>query len=233
MRENNIEAANANRASNIEGNISHRLRQAIEDAIVAGEFVPGEKLDEIMLANRYSVSRTPIREALHQLAIAGMVEIRPRRGAVVSIATPQRLYEMFELMAELEAFAGRLAARRITEPEARALEAAHRACEAVRDDLDAYYAANALFHQAIYRASGNHFLAEQCLALQKRLQPYRRLQLRVRNRVETSFAEHEAILAAILSGNGEVAGEVLRAHVRIQGERFGDLVASLAQLGAA
>lgn len=214
-------------------NTSHRLRQEIEDAIVAGQFLPGERLDEVQLATRFSVSRTPIREALHQLAMAGMVEIRPRRGAIVAMLTPQRLYEMFEVMSELESICGRLAARRISEGEVRALQEAHRACEAVRGDLDAYYQANEVFHQAIYAASGNQFLAEQCLALQKRLRPYRRLQLRVRNRVQTSFSEHESILDAIIAGNSEAAGAALSAHVRVQGERFSDLVASLAQLGAA
>jgi DNA-binding GntR family transcriptional regulator len=211
----------------------HRLRQAIEDAIVAGDFLPGERLDEMALAQRFGVSRTPIREALHQLAIAGLIEIRPRRGAIVATLTPQKLYEMFEVMAELEAVAARLAARRLSESEARALEAAHRACEAKRHDIDAYYEANEAFHRAIYAASGNHFLAEQCCALQKRLRPYRRHQLRVRNRLQTSFAEHEAVMAALLAGDGEGASAALRAHVRIQGERFGDLVASLTQLGAA
>lgn len=214
-------------------NTSHRLRQEIEDAIVAGRFLPGERLDEVQLATRFSVSRTPIREALHQLAMAGMVEIRPRRGAIVAMLTPQRLYEMFEVMSELESVCGRLAARRISEGEVRALQEAHRACEAVRGDLDAYYQANEVFHQAIYAASGNQFLAEQCLALQKRLRPYRRLQLRVRNRVQTSFSEHESILGAIVAGDSEAAGAALSAHVRVQGERFSDLVASLAQLGAA
>lgn len=217
----------------VTANASQRLRQEIENGIVTGQFLPGERLDEVSLATRYRVSRTPIRESLHQLAMAGMVEIRPRRGAFVASLTPQRLYEMFEVMAELESICGRLAARRISDAEARVLEAAHQACEANRGDYDAYYEANEHFHQAIYAASGNQFLAEQSRQLQKRLRPYRRLQLRVRNRVQTSFGEHEAILNAILAGDEDGAANALRAHVRIQGERFGDLVASLSQLGAA
>lgn len=214
-------------------NRSHRLRQEIEDGIVAGQFLPGERLDEVQLATRFSVSRTPIREALHQLSMAGMVEIRPRRGAVVTSLTPQRLYEMFEVMAELEAICGRLAARRLTSTEARSLQTAYEACVAARGDPDAYYRANEIFHQTIYAASGNPFLAEQCRALQKRLQPYRRLQLRVRNRVQASSSEHEAILAAIKAGDSEAAAAALHAHVRVQGERFSDLVASLVQIGKA
>jgi DNA-binding GntR family transcriptional regulator len=129
--------------------------------------------------------------------------------------------------------AGRLAARRITDAEAASLRVAHAACGAARGDADSYYAVNEQFHQAIYAASGNAFLAEQSSGLQKRLRPYRRLQLRVRNRVTTSYAEHETIVNAILAGDGERASAELRAHVRVQGERFSDLVASLTRLGAA
>ena len=102
-------------------NIFFKLRDEIENGIVAGEFEPGERLDETQLAARFGVSRTPIREALMQLSAIGFVEIRPRRGAVVADPAPQRVFEMFEVMAELEGMAGALAARRHTE-EALAVE---------------------------------------------------------------------------------------------------------------
>ena len=213
--------------------IAFRLLDAIEQDIATGALPPGARLDEASLAARYRVSRTPVREALHQLAASGMVEIRPRRGAVVAEAGPERLYEMFEVMAALEAMCGRLAARRVTPAMRAALSEAHEACRAALGDPDGYYLANEAFHQAVYRASGSGFLAEQCLALQKRLRPYRRLQLRVGNRVARSFAEHEAIVAAIGAGDGAAAAEALRGHVAVQGERFADLVASLASLKAA
>ncbi len=88
--------------------------ETIEDEIVTRQLPPGTRLDEVELAQRFAVSRTPIREALIQLASAGLVELRPRRGAIVAQISPQRLMEMFDVMAELEALCGRLAARRIT-----------------------------------------------------------------------------------------------------------------------
>ncbi len=212
---------------------AQRLRQEIENDIASGQFIPGERLDEVALATRFQVSRTPIREALQQLSMAGMVEIRPRRGALVASLTPEKLYEMFEVMAELEAMCCRLAARRLSPTAILALERAHLACEADRKEHDAYYRANEVFHQTIYAASGNAFLAEQARLLQRRLQPYRRLQLRVRNRVQSSFSEHQQILTALMAGDGDRAAGIMRAHVQIQGERFSDLVASLKQLGAA
>lgn len=136
---------------------------------------------------------------------------------------------MFEVMAELEAMCGRLAARRIAPEEQLALQEAHRACEAARDanQPDIYYQLNEIFHQRIYEASHNSFLVEQANALHRRLRPYRRLQLRVRNRMATSFNEHQSIVEAIIKGDGDLASALLRAHVTVQGERFADLVATL------
>lgn len=212
--------------------MSDKLREKIEEQIATGELLPGCALDEATLVVQHGVSRTPVREALIQLAADGLVEIRPRRGAVVTSISPARLLEMFEVMAELEAMCGRLASRRMSEPERADLLAAHQACEQARADLDsdAYFYCNERFHAAIYSGSHNSFLGEQALQLHRRLRPYRRLQLRVRNRMGTSYKEHEAIVQAIVSGDAEVAAQNLRAHVVVQGERFGDLLASLAEM---
>jgi DNA-binding GntR family transcriptional regulator len=212
-----------------------RLREAIEDEIVTGRLAPGTRLEEPTLATKFGVSRTPIREALLHLAAAGLVEIRPRRGAIVSAPDTRRLVEMFECMAELEAACGRLAARRCTEADATALRKAHAVCgaAAATGDSEAYYFENAAFHAAIYRASHNAFLADQSLALHRRLAPYRRMQLRARNRIAQSLAEHAQAVEAILRGDGEAAAAVLRDHVVIQGERFADVVLSLSGASAA
>lgn len=207
------------------------LRDALEDDIVAGRIQPGERLDEVSLATRFGVSRTPIREALKELAAAGFIDIRPHRGAVVSAPDPRRILEMFDVMAEFEAMCARLAARRLTDTDEAELKMTLAACRraARAGDTDAYYYENERFHRAIYAASGNSFLAEQAIALHKRLAPFRRLQLRVRNRMRASQEEHEAIVAAIRRGDADAAADQLRAHVTVQGERFNDLLASLAQ----
>lgn len=211
---------------------SEQLGDEIEERIATGIYRPGMRLDEQELADEFEVSRTPIREALIQLSAAGLVDMRPRRGAVVADIGPARLCEMFDVMGELEAMCGRLAARRISREEQAALQAAHNACEAARDvdDPDEYYRRNEVFHRCIYVASHNDFLAEQASSLHRRLRPYRRLQLRVRNRMQTSYSEHQAIVDAILAGDGELAAERLRKHVTVQGERFADLVSSLVLL---
>ena len=131
--------------------ISEQLREKIEEKIATGQLAPGSSLDEVSLAAEYGVSRTPAREAMIQLAAEGLIVIRPRKGAVVASIGPTRLIEMFEVMAELEAMCGRLAARRMTDSQRQALLKAHEDCEAARaqQDSDAYFYCNELFHAAI------------------------------------------------------------------------------------
>ena len=214
--------------------ISDQLRERIEEQIATGDLQPGSALDEATLVEQYGVSRTPVREALIQLAAEGLIEMRPRRGAIVTAIGPARLMEMFEVMAELEAMCGRLAARRMTLPQRQALLAAHAACEGARaqDDSDAYFYCNEQFHAAIYAGSHNTFLIEQTTQLQRRLRPYRRLQLRVRNRMGVSLTEHQTVVEAIVAGDADAASRALRGHVAVQGERFADLLASLNALAA-
>jgi DNA-binding GntR family transcriptional regulator len=205
------------------------LRDQLEQDIVTGALRPGERLDEQGLAARFGVSRTPIREALQQLVAAGLAVAHPRRGAFVATLGVRDVVERFEMMAALEGMCGRLAARRITEREREALVEAHEACarEAVGGDPDAYYYANERFHHVIYAACHNGFLAEQARQLHNRLKPYRRLQLRLRNRVTGSLGEHQAIVDTILAGDGDAAERHLKDHVLIQGERLTDFVATL------
>ena len=99
------------------------LRDAIAEAIVRGELTPGQRLDEMSVAQRFSVSRTPVREALKQLATMDLVELRPHRGAVVAGLEATRLAELFEAMEEVEAVCSRLAAGKMSRAERERFEA--------------------------------------------------------------------------------------------------------------
>lgn len=211
------------------------IREALEFEIATAALPAGGRLDEAGLAARFGVSRTPVREAINQLVSAGLIEQIPNRGAFVREVGLAELVEMFEVMAELEGMAGRLAARRADALALGRLEAALAACRsaAATGDADSYYYENERFHGAIYAACGNAFLAAEARRLQRRLAAYRRLQLRVPRRVLQSLAEHERIVAAIRAGDGDLAEANLKAHVTVQGERFADLVAGFARPGAA
>jgi len=208
---------------------AQKLRDALEEEIVNGKLRPGDRLDEAALAERFAVSRTPIREAFKALVGSGLVETIPNRGTfVASLGLPQ-LIEMFEVMAELEGMCARLAARRISERQTSELQSLLDSCATAQQqgDPDAYYYENERFHDCIYRASHNAFLAQQARQLQTRLKPYRRLQLRVRNRAARSLEEHRRIVEAILAGDGRSAEQHIKDHVQIQGERFTDFVATV------
>ncbi len=207
------------------------LHDALEDRILTGQLAPGSRLDEASLAEEFGVSRTPVRQAIFQLAATGLLEHFPRRGAFVAAFGPQRLSEMFQVMAEMEALCASNAARRATLEDIVLLEASHIQCAQAADsgDSDRYYYENEAFHELIRTIGGNGFLKEEIDRLQKRLKPYRRLQLRARGRMNKSLAEHAAIVAAIASGEPADAGAAMRDHITIQGDRFADLLATLSR----
>jgi DNA-binding GntR family transcriptional regulator len=209
--------------------LAEELRCRLETEIFSGALAPGERLDEMGLARRFNVSRTPVREALMQLASSGLVEMRPRQGAVVATITVQDLLQMFEVMAELEAMCARLAARRTTPEERARIAAAHEACKRCASDRDpiAYYEANRTFHEVLYAGAHNQYLEDSTRSLRNRLNAYRRFQLHRGGRVAQSLAEHEAVVEAILAGDAEAAENAMRAHVAIQGDVFTDLISLL------
>jgi DNA-binding GntR family transcriptional regulator len=142
---------------------------------------------------------------------------------------------MFEVMAELEGMCGRLATRRSTPEELDALREALARCEqaARSGNTDDYYYENEHFHHCIYTASHNGFLAAEARQLKQRLKPYRRLQLQVRHRMQSSLAEHREVVRLLEAGDSHGAERALRDHVLIQGERFSDFVASVKRFGNA
>ncbi len=205
------------------------IAEQLEELIFTGMYRDGDRLDETRLAERFGVSRTPLREAFQRLALSGLVELIPRRGAFVRQPGPVELMEMFEVMAELEATCGRLAAMRISDAALEDLRDANAKCQAAVEaqDSDGYYSENERFHRIIYQQSGNRFLEQETAKLHKRLKPFRRQQLRFRGRMAQSMAEHEAIVDALERTDAEQAGQALRGHVAVQGEKFHNLMASL------
>ncbi|CAM3012229.1 MULTISPECIES: GntR family transcriptional regulator [Methylobacterium] len=197
------------------GLLSDRIRNALTDAITSGEIPAGTALDEQNLAQRYGASRTPVREALRQLAASGLVEVRPRRGVVVARLTPERIADMFETTAEIEAMCARLATYRMTPLErGRLMDLQEDSAAAVEaGDVDAYDRLNRAFHESLYAATHNSFMAEQALAIRERLAAFRRTQLRHGDRIRRSRDEHGEILAAIAEGDGELAARRMRAHM--------------------
>jgi DNA-binding GntR family transcriptional regulator len=202
------------------------LAQHIAEAIVAGRLSPGTPLEEIPLAAAHGVSRTPVREALRRLESSGLVETRPRRGAVVARPEPRRLREMFAVMAELESLCAAGSARAMKPAARRELEALHRRMGAMvrAGEVGAYRAANVAFHQALYGGAQNGYLAELAQDTRRRLAPFRAAQLETGDRLLRSHEEHGAIVTAILRGNGEEAARVMREHLALTEAAWGRMM---------
>src|SRR4051812_36997933 len=175
--------------------LTEKLASAIADSILDGTLRPGERLDELTLARQHGVSRTPVREALRQLTTSGLIDMRPRKSAVVSKATPQQIENLFVAMAEMEATCARLAALSMTPIERRRLQARQEDMLALADagDPDAYSDANVAFHSAIYAGAHNEPLADYAMSLRRRVGPFRRAQFRMAGRLTRSNQEHGAV----------------------------------------
>jgi DNA-binding GntR family transcriptional regulator len=194
---------------------AEELRLQLADEIVRGTLAPGATLDEIELARRFNVSRTPVREAIRMLAASGLVEVRAHRGAVVARPSHETLIGMFEVMAELEALCAGYAAERMTAPERRAMEAMH---ENLRvpiqsGDPQRYHEVNEAFHATIYAGAHNSYLTELTLTTRARVRPFRRAQFRIRGRLAKSHLEHDRVVQAILRGERTLAAQSMYAHI--------------------
>ncbi|MGJ4888597.1 GntR family transcriptional regulator [Bradyrhizobium sp. HKCCYLRH3099] len=196
---------------------AEELRLQLADDIVRGMLAPGAPLDETEIAKRFNVSRTPVREALRQLAASGLIEARAHRGAVVARPSVDRLTGMFEAMAELEAMCAGLAAQRMTPVERQRLEAIH---EELRNlshagNPERFHEVNERFHNAIYAGAHNAYIAEITLATRVRVQPFRRAQFRNLGRLAKSHAEHDRVVVAILRGDKAGAASAMKAHIEL------------------
>ncbi len=194
---------------------TEEVRLRLADDIVDGKLAPGMALDETQIAASYGVSRTPLREAIRDLAATGLVETRPHRSAVVTRPSPDHLRQMFDVMAELEALCASLAAVHMSVLERRQLQDIHADLSSIlkEDDPRRYHVVNERFHAAIYAGSHNAYLVELTTTTRRRLSPFRRAQFLTAGRLARSYAEHDKILTAIMQGDRYGAAARMREHI--------------------
>lgn len=208
--------------------LAESLRQKLEGGIAAGHLEPGSRLDEQEIAQRFGVSRTPVREAFRLMAANNLVELRGRQGAAVRSIKAQVLIEMFQVMAELEGLCARLAARRVSQAWGAEIGQIHQRLIVAGEagDIDVFYDVNQEFHEAIYEASRNVFLADQTRKLRNQVAAYRRRVTRMPNRIADTVREHEAVMQAILAHDQERAHSAMRDHVNLLGDNLLDFLAA-------
>lgn len=196
--------------------VSDQIRAHLEEAISKGELLPGDAIDEVGLAERFGVSRTPIREALIQLQAQGWVGNLPRGGPIVAKMNLQQLLSLWELLAELEAVAIRLACERMGDEEIADLVALHESSREVvaREDLSGWQVINLQFHEQIYRGSRNPYLRQEVLRIRFRTGVYRRHAFGAIGHLNASFQQHQALVDALRSRDAEGGAARMRDHMR-------------------
>lgn len=209
--------------------LSETVRAQIERELLTGALAPGTVLDERSLAERFGVSRTPVREALFHLAAHGLLNVVSRVGVVVPKLGIKELLSLLEMLAEMEGTCAKLAAKRMDRKEHKALRDALAACEvaAKAGKPKAYEDANKQFHEAIYAGARNQWAAQQVHGLRLRCASYRRSFFDVPKRLEASLAEHRQVVTAIEAGDEEGARQAMLLHISVGGKGFAELVSSL------
>jgi len=184
----------------------------ILDAIDAGVYAPGDRMVESELAERFGVSRTPIREALQRLETQSLLS-RDGRSLVVASLDHNQLAELYAVRAQLEGLAARLAAQHAAPEEVRVLREMVEEDRALVDDPGALARANRRFHKQIHLASHNRYLVQQLDLVHRTMALLATTSLAVEGRSETAIAEHDAIVRAIETRDGDAADEALRTHI--------------------
>lgn len=192
-----------------------RLAARLREMVVEGELAPGSKINEAELAKFFDVSRTPLREALKVLAVEGLVEIVPNRGASVARMRAADLEPAYQVLAVLEGLAGELAAHNITEAEIAHIRELQDRMEAAlaRSDLHIYFLLNQQIHEAILDASGNPALIAAHRAMSSRVLATRFRVNQTPRRWAEAVREHQVILGLLELRSAAQLGSVLRAHI--------------------
>lgn len=186
----------------------------ILDAIDVGIYKPGDRLVESELAERFGVSRTPIREALQRLETQSLLA-RDGRSLIVASLNHNQLAELYVVRGELEGLAARLAARHATDEEIRVLRDMVSEDRALLGDPKALARANRRFHKQVHLASHNRFLVQQLDLVHRSMALMATTSLATEGRGERALAEHAAIVDAIAAHDGDAAKKALREHISI------------------
>jgi DNA-binding GntR family transcriptional regulator len=185
----------------------------ILEAIDAGVYKPGDRLVESELADRFGVSRTPVREALQRLETQSMLT-RDGRSLIVASLDHNQLAELYAVRTELEGLAARLAARHATEEEMRVLRGMVTEDQALLGgDPRSLSRANKRFHKQIHLASHNRFLVQQLDLVHRSMALMATTSFAAEGRDALGLAEHDAIVSAIEARDGEAAYQALRGHI--------------------
>jgi len=190
----------------------------LREAIFSGDLKPGERLMENQLADRIGVSRTPVREAIRKLELEGLVEMVPRKGAMVATMSKKDIQNVLEVRAALEELAVKLACRSITPEFLKKLKEVNKKfTEAVdKQDIKKLVQYDVEFHDIIFTIADNDKLTQIINNLRQHIYRYRVFYLKDTVYLKTIKQEHDDIVSALESSNEALAGELIVKHISNQ-----------------
>ena len=200
--------------------LREKILETIREAILKGNLKPGEKVAEPELAERFGISRTPIREAFRQLESEGYLTVIPRKGAVVAALSERDVEEFYAIKSILEGYAAELASNKLTERELGKLEAINDKLRqlAVDGDVKSFFRVHDEFHETFIKAADNSKLFEMIQQLGRKFNRLRMASLSVPGRMEFSVTEHDKLLDAFRKGDGRAAEKLVKKTAAIGGK---------------
>lgn len=195
--------------------LRERVYHKLLDLIIEGELPLGSQIDERNLAERLTISRTPIREAINTLVQDGLVEYRPYRGNFIRQFTVKDVREVYEVRSALESLAIRLAVQQLTQTGLTELEGIlNNISDAAEvQDIERISASDRAFHKTIARLSGNKTLIDGLERLDLQVRLMRQFANQNPETVTRTLLERPSILAALRARNAELASQLLEAHI--------------------
>ena len=199
--------------------LREKILENIRDAIISGSLKAGSRVSEPELAERYGISRTPIREAFRQLESEGYLTVIPRRGAVVSEFNQKDVEEFYAIKSILEGYAARRACAKLTEKELSRLEAINNRLSELADhkDIKTFFKVHGDFHDLFIKAADNEKLRELIVSLVTRFQRLRLTSLSMPGRMRVSVQEHEKIIEAFRNKDAVLAETLVRKNAEYGG----------------
>ncbi len=195
--------------------LSGNAYQLIRKDILQNKFAVGEKLTEQVLCDRYEMSRTPVREALRQLELEGLIEMVPNRGAFVLGLSPQNLRDLYDMRRDYEVLAVRWAIERMTDEDLARLEEAYEFMEfyTMKNESDKMLNINTQFHELIYAAAGNRILQNTLSTYQAYIKLTKTNTAYVDGYLDEVLQEHKAIFEAFKARDPEAGAKAIAHHI--------------------
>lgn len=199
--------------------LREKILENIRDAIVSGRLKAGSRVSEPELAERYGISRTPIREAFRQLESEGYLTVIPRRGAVVSELSPKDVDDFYAIKSIMEGYAARRACENLSEKDLTRLQTINnKLAELARiGDVKHFFKHHSDFHELFIKAADNEKLHELIAGLVTKFQRLRFTSLSLPGRMEVSVQEHEKIIEAFRNKDADLAEKLVRMNAEYGG----------------